>query len=105
VKDVTALNQCEAKTKPSLDPYVLDDPATIALLQIEDEEDARLLREEQELICSSNELEHDENTDWLRGCGWPRWFANKPLHLIVATSRVPPASSEAVHLGTWNGIE
>jgi hypothetical protein len=51
VKDVTALDQCEAKTKSSLDPYVLDDPATVALMHMEDEEDARLLREEQELIC------------------------------------------------------
>jgi hypothetical protein len=35
---------------------------------MEDEEDARLLREEQELISLGNELELDENTDWLRGC-------------------------------------
>jgi hypothetical protein len=100
VKDDTAVDQCEAKTKPILDLSILDDPATIALLQMEDEEDARLLREEQELISSSNELEHDENTDWLCGCGWPRWFTDKLLHLIVVTSRVPPASGEAVHLGT-----
>lgn len=50
----------------------------------------------------SNELEHDEKTDWLRGCGWPHWFAHKPLHLIIATSRVPPSSGEDVHLGTWD---
>jgi hypothetical protein len=35
VKDVTAVNQCEAKTKPSWDESVLDDPATVALLQME----------------------------------------------------------------------
>jgi hypothetical protein len=105
VKDVTAVDQCEAKTKSSWDESILDDPATVALLQMEDEEEARLLREEQELMSLSNELEHNENTDWLRGCGWPRSFGNKPLHLIVATSRVPPASSKAVHLGTWDGME
>lgn len=47
----------------SLASSALDDPANIALLQMEDEEDARLLREEQELISSSNKLKHDENTD------------------------------------------
>jgi hypothetical protein len=30
---------------------------------MEDEEEARLLREEQELMSLSNELEHNENTD------------------------------------------
>jgi hypothetical protein len=68
VKNVTNVDQCAAKTRPSLDPSVLDNPAIITLLQMEDEEDARLLREEQELISLGNELELDENTDWLRGC-------------------------------------
>jgi hypothetical protein len=72
---------------------------------MEDEEEARLLREEKELMSPSTELEYDENTDWLRGCGWPRWFANKPLYLIIATSRVLPASGEAVYLGTWDGMD
>jgi hypothetical protein len=53
----------------------------------------------------SNELEHDEKTDWLRGCGWPRWFAQKPLHRIIATSRLAAFTNEAVHLGSWNGVE
>jgi hypothetical protein len=53
----------------------------------------------------SNELEHDEKTDWLRGCGWPRWFACKPLHLIIATPRIPPSNNKGVHLGTWDCME
>jgi hypothetical protein len=80
VDGVTTKGQPEAKARPGWDQSVLDDPATAALLQMEDEEEARLLREEQEWMSLSNELEHDENTDWLRGCGWPRWYANKPLH-------------------------
>jgi hypothetical protein len=83
----------------------MDDAATTALLQMEAEEEARLLREEYESLSLSNELEHDENTDWLRSCGWPRWFAHKPLYLIIATSRVPPSSSEAIYLGTWNCMD
>ncbi|KAH9876388.1 hypothetical protein J1614_003867 [Plenodomus biglobosus] len=90
---------------PSWDQSVLDDPATVALLQMEAEEEARLLREEQGSMSLSNELKHDEKTDWLRGCGWPRWFAHKPLHLMIATSRVPPSHSESVHLGTWNCMD
>jgi hypothetical protein len=105
VNSATSTNHCMTKTAPSLSPSVLDDPATVTLLQVEAEEEARLLREEQESMSLSNELEHDEKTDWLRGCGWPRWFAQKPLHLIIATSRVPPSSDEAVHLGAWNCME
>ena len=82
-----------------------DDPATATLLQMEAEEETRLLQQDRELMSLSNELEHDEKTDWLRGCGWPRWFAQKPLHLIIATSRLAASTNEAVHLGTWNGVE
>jgi hypothetical protein len=84
---------------------VSDDPVTAALLQMEAEEEARLLQQDQELMSLSNELEHDEKTDWLRGCGWPRWFAQKPLHLIIATSRLATSTGEAIHLGTWNSVE
>jgi hypothetical protein len=69
---------------------------------MEAEEETRLLQEEQESMSLSNKLEHNEKMDWLRGCGWPRWFAQKLLHLIITTSRVPPSSNEAVHFGTWN---
>lgn len=55
----------------SQDGSVSDDPATAALLQMEAEEEARLLQQDQELKALSNELEHDEKTDWLRDCGWP----------------------------------
>jgi len=86
----------------SWDRSAIDEPATAALLQMEAEEEARLAQQDRELMCLSNELEHDEKTDWLRGCGWPRWFAQKPLHLIIATSRLPLSTDGAIHLGTWN---
>lgn len=62
-----------------------DNPEIAALLRIEAEEEARLVSEIQGSTAFTDELEHDENTDWLSGRGWPHWFAHKPLHLIVAT--------------------
>jgi hypothetical protein len=32
------------------------------------------------------ELEHDENTECIRGCEWPTWYADKPIHLIAAVT-------------------
>jgi hypothetical protein len=32
------------------------------------------------------ELEHDENTEWIRACEWPTWYADKPIHLIAAVT-------------------
>jgi hypothetical protein len=105
VEKSTSTAQRRIENRSDWDKSALDDPATVTLLQMEAEEEARLLQEEQESMSLSNELEHDEKTDWLRGCGWPRWFAHKPLHLIIATSRVPLSNKEAVHLGTWDCIE
>lgn len=57
---------------------------------MEAEEEARLADEAYNLTYPFVKLEHDENTDWLRGCGWPRWFAGKlSLHLIAATAQLP----------------
>ena len=104
VRRAKPTDQSEIKAAQCWDHHDMDDAATTALLQMEAEEEARLLREEHEFMSLSNELEHDENTDWLRGCGWPRWFAHKPLHLIIATSRAPPSRNQTFHLGTWNGM-
>lgn len=89
------------------DPSAIDEPATAALLQMETEEEARLAQQDRESMSLSNELEHDEKTDWLRGCGWPRWFAQKPLHLIIATSGLHLSNSTngATYLSTWNCSE
>ena len=60
---VTAIGQREAKARLGWPQSALDDPATVALLQIEDKEEARLLQEEHELMSLSNKLEHNEKTD------------------------------------------
>lgn len=73
-----------------------------ALMQMEAEEEERLQEEHHEAIALDEELEHDENSDWLRGCGWPTWFTNKPLSLIVAAAATPTGQDK--WLGTWNGI-
>jgi hypothetical protein len=92
--------------RPCCDQPVLEDPATAALLQMEAEEEARLLQQEREAMALNNELVHDEKTDWLRGCSWPRWFAYKLLNLIIATSRMPSFhTDEDIHLGTWDCVE
>jgi hypothetical protein len=62
------------------------DPDMAELLRMEDEEEHRLANEAYANACLPDKLEHDKNTRWLRECGWPRWFACKPLHIIAATS-------------------
>jgi hypothetical protein len=82
-----------------------DDPDAFALQQMEEEEEARLAEEAQGFTCLVEELEHDENTEWLRGCAWPRWFAHKPLHLITATATTPSRREQDLDLGWWNSVE
>jgi hypothetical protein len=53
-------------------------------LRLEAEEEARL--PEEQTTSLDRELEHDENTEWLRGCEWPKRFLHKPLHIIVAAA-------------------
>jgi hypothetical protein len=52
-----------ANTAPSLSLSIISNPATVALLQIEAEEEARLLQEEQESMSLSNKLKHNKKTD------------------------------------------
>jgi hypothetical protein len=94
-----------SKSTPELLGQGSDDPEIAALLRMEAEEEARLVGEIQGSTTLTDELEHDENTDWLRGSGWPQWFAHKPLHLIIATSRAPSSRNEDLNLGSWNCAE
>ena len=74
------------------------------LMEMEAREDERLLRQGQENLALDEELEHDENTDWLRGCRWPQWFLHKPLQLIVASTKIPTHDlSRELYLGQWYG--
>jgi hypothetical protein len=61
----------------------------LALMKMEAEEEQRLSDEEAGSAEQTLELEHDENTEWLRTSEWPRWFQNRPLHIIIATSATP----------------
>lgn len=73
---------------------------------MEDEGEEQRFDGEPSTVALDAELEHDENTEWLRDCEWPRWFANKPIHLIVASAALPSAgTSEDLSLGLWNGFE
>jgi hypothetical protein len=77
-----------------------------ALILMEIEEEQRLLSEQSNAVALDEELDHDENTEWLRGCEWPTWFANKPIHLVVAAASPPSAKTlKDFPLGLWNGFE
>ena len=82
-----------------------DDPDAFSLQHMEEEEEARLAEEAPGFTYLVGELEPDENTEWLRGCGWPRWFVHKPLHLATSTARTPSRREEDVYLGSWNSLE
>lgn len=77
-----------------------------ALILIEMEEEQRLLSEQGRAVALDDELDHDENTKWLRGSEWPTWFASKPIHLIVAAASLPYLDTlRDFSLGVWNGFE
>jgi hypothetical protein len=76
------------------------------LTRMEDEEEEQRFDNDLKTVALDAELEHDENTEWLRGCEWPTWFTDKPIHLIVAAAALPSArTSEDLLLGLWNGFE
>ena len=86
--------------------HCISEEERLTWMDMEEEEEERRFDEEPGAIALDAELEHDENTDWLRGCEWPTWFARKPLHLIVAAAALPSTkTSEDVLLGLWNGFE
>lgn len=75
-------------------------------MRMEAEEEQRLLSEQSNAIALDEELEHDENTEWLRGCEWLAWFACKPIHLIVAATKLLSTNTlEDFPLGLWSGFE
>ncbi|CAG5169071.1 uncharacterized protein ALTATR162_LOCUS6994 [Alternaria atra] len=42
-----------------------------ALILMETEEEQRLLSEQSHSVALDDEVDHDENTEWLKGCEWP----------------------------------
>jgi hypothetical protein len=76
------------------------------LIRLEDEEDEERFDDEPAVVALDAELEHDGNTGLLRGCEWSLWFAQKPIHIIVAAAALPSArTSNDLALGLWNGFE
>jgi hypothetical protein len=72
--------------------------------EMEAEEEQRLLQIEEDAPTLDDQLEHDQNTDWLRGCGWPTWFVGKSLMVIVSAASLPTAALLTdLLLGEWHG--
>jgi hypothetical protein len=67
---------------------------------MEDEEEEQRFNGGSSTVALDIELEYDENTEWLRGCEWPIWFARKLIHLIIIAAALPSAgTSEDLLLG------
>ena len=76
----------------------------LAMIKMEAEEEQKPLQEEG-WTEHEFELEHDENTEWLCTSEWPRWFHNRPLHIIAAASKTPSVQISAYSIGHWAGEE
>ncbi|RFU30458.1 hypothetical protein B7463_g5850, partial [Scytalidium lignicola] len=81
------------------------DDEELAMMRMEAEEENRLAQEELGDSTYQFEFVHDENTEWLRSSEWPRWFRNRPLHIIVAASKIPCVQDTAYSIGHWAGQE
>ncbi|THV73867.1 hypothetical protein D6D27_09461, partial [Aureobasidium pullulans] len=86
----------------------IEDQLAHDLAVMEGEEERRLAEEyDEEATDLDNGLEHNTRSDWLRGCNWQVWFANKPRRLIVNVSRMPKITlpAKSLPLGTWCGLD
>jgi hypothetical protein len=71
-----------------------------SILRLEAEEEGWLL--DKQTTSLDQELKHDENTEWLRGCEWSKWF----LHVIVVAAALPSSdTTKDIALGLWQGLE
>lgn len=78
--------------------------AEAELLKLEMEEETRIRKDPD--IVIDEDLETDENSDWLRACNWALWFKHKPIPLFVAAASVPFQGCPGVlYLGKWHGLE
>lgn len=71
-------------------------------------EERRLAEEYDEGASNLDEgSECDTRSDWLRGCNWKNWFANKPLRVIISVSKLPKMTllAERLHIGSWCGLD
>ncbi|KFZ23272.1 hypothetical protein V502_02257 [Pseudogymnoascus sp. VKM F-4520 (FW-2644)] len=87
-----------------LAPPNTDTAALAALAELEDEEDARILKESETYevrgrLC----VDDDETTPWLRYTKWPIRLAGKPLDIVIASTLQPTKHLDDYVLGTWAG--
>ncbi|KAJ6197797.1 hypothetical protein J3E72DRAFT_162894, partial [Bipolaris maydis] len=72
-------------------PYSISEEEHLLQMKDEEEEEEQCFHGESDMVALDAALEHDENTEWLRGCEWPAWFAHKPIHIIDAAAALPSA--------------
>jgi hypothetical protein len=63
---------------------------------MEDEEEEQRFDNDLKTVALDAELEHDENTEWLRGCEWPTWFTDKPIPGLQRHSALSQGSKSTV---------
>jgi hypothetical protein len=56
------------------------------LTRTEDEEEDQRFDGGLKKVTLDAELVHDKNTEWIRGCEWPTWYADKPIYLIATVT-------------------
>ena len=67
-------------------------------------EEKRLSQESEQHMVFDDDLDANENGDWLRGSGWPRWFRHKPLPIIITAAMMPAKGHpQDLFLGKWYG--
>ncbi len=99
--DAASVSCCEGQHS---EPTEIVCGAEAELLKLETEEETRIRKDPEVVI--DEDLETDENSDWLRACGWAIWFKHKPIPLLVAAASVPfPGCPRVLYLGKWHGVE
>lgn len=65
----------------------------------------RLLLIQDRAPAFDDEVDYNHDSDWLRACGWPRWFNSKPLVVITSAAALPTVSSNSgLFLGHWHDV-
>ncbi|KAH7563641.1 hypothetical protein BM1_00688 [Bipolaris maydis] len=86
-----SLGKCSSQQAIPEQPYSISEEEHLLQMKDEEEEEEQCFHGESDMVALDAALEHDENTEWLRGCEWPAWFAHKPIHIIDAAAALPSA--------------
>jgi hypothetical protein len=82
------------------------DVAERTLATMEADEEARLREEDQRDATFDFELDMDENSDWLRGCGCSNWFKQKLIAILLTAATLPNRGcARDLFLGRLNGVD